>query len=222
MTKRIVALLLLATLVAAACSADDGGETASDETSIEDILGDPGDCIVVDMSVSPEKIDLLTDLARTFNGSGVEVDGECVFVRPQSKSSGLGAIPADRRAGTRTPKGPSPVIWSPASSAWGAIVDQRLTEAGRRADRRRGHAVHAHAARHRHARADGRGPRATPTSPSASPTSSSCRPAARAGPPSATPSGARSGSARPTPTSPPAGCPPSSPRATRPPARPRA
>ena len=91
MTKRIVALLLLATLVAAACSADDSGETASDETTIEDILGDPGDCLVVDMSVSPEKIDLLTDLARTFNRSGVEVDGECVFVRPQSKSSGLGA-----------------------------------------------------------------------------------------------------------------------------------
>ena len=42
----------------------------------------------------------------------------------------------------------------------------------------------------------------------------------RAGPPTATPSGARSGSARPTRTSRPAACPPSSPRPTRPPARP--
>ena len=129
MTKRIVALLLVATLAAAACSADDSGETASDGTSIEDILGDPGDCLVVDMSVSPEKIDLLTDLARTFNRSGVEVDGECVFVRPQSKSSGLGASLLTN-GWNEDAEGPQPVIWSPASSAWGAIVDQRRTEAG--------------------------------------------------------------------------------------------
>jgi Ca-activated chloride channel family protein len=129
MTKRIVALLLFATLAAAACSADDSGETASDGTSIEDILGDPGDCLVVDMSVSPEKIDLLTDLARTFNRSGVEVDGECVFVRPQSKSSGLGASLLTN-GWNEDAEGPQPVIWSPASSAWGAIVDQRRTEAG--------------------------------------------------------------------------------------------
>jgi len=129
MTKRLVALLLLATLVAAACSADDGDGTASDETTIEDVLGDPGDCLVVDMSVSPEKIDLLTDLARTFNRSGVEVDGECVFVRPQSKSSGLGATLLTE-GWDEDAEGPRPVIWSPASSAWGAIVDQRRTEAG--------------------------------------------------------------------------------------------
>ncbi len=129
MTKRVVALLLLAALVVAACSADDGDGTASDETTIEDVLGDPGDCLVVDMSVSPEKIDLLTDLARTFNRSGVEVDGECVFVRPQSKSSGLGAsLLTD--GWNEDAEGPRPVIWSPASSAWGAIVDQRRTEAG--------------------------------------------------------------------------------------------
>ena len=92
MTKRIIALLLLAALVATACSGDDGGESASDDTTIADILGDPGDCLVVDMTVSPEKIDLLTDLARDLQrADGAEVDGECVFVRPQSKASGLGA-----------------------------------------------------------------------------------------------------------------------------------
>ncbi len=129
MTKRIIALLLLGALAAAACSSDDSGESASDDTTIADILGDPGDCLVVDMAVSPEKIDLLTDLARTFNSSGVEVDGECVFVRPQSTSSGLGAALLTEDW-TDDAAGPQPVVWSPASSAWGAIVDQRRTEAG--------------------------------------------------------------------------------------------
>ena len=129
MTKRIIALLLLGALVATACSSDGGDESATDETTIEDVRGDPGDCLVVDMAVSPEKIDLLTDLARTFNSSGVEVDGECVFVRPQSKSSGLGAALLTE-GWDDDAEGPQPVIWSPASSAWGAIVDQRRTEAG--------------------------------------------------------------------------------------------
>ncbi len=129
MTKRIIVLLLLGALAATACASDDGGEAASDETTIADVLGDPGDCLVVDMAVSPEKIDLLTDLARTFNRSGVEVDGECVFVRPQSKSSGLGASLLTE-GWNEDAEGPQPVIWSPASSAWGAIVDQRRTEAG--------------------------------------------------------------------------------------------
>jgi len=128
-TKRIIALLLLGALVATACSSDGGDESATDETTIEDVLGDPGDCLVVDMAVSPEKIDLLTDLARTFNSRGVEVDGECVFVRPQSKSSGLGAALLTE-GWDDDAEGPQPVIWSPASSAWGAIVDQRRTEAG--------------------------------------------------------------------------------------------
>jgi Ca-activated chloride channel family protein len=112
-------------------STDEGdGDNATDDTTIEDVLGDPGDCAVVDMAVSPEKIDLLTDLARTFNRSDeAEVDGECIFVRPQSKSSGLGmSLLVD--GWDEDANGPRPVVWSPASSAWGAILDQRRSEQG--------------------------------------------------------------------------------------------
>ena len=128
------ALLLAAALLVAACSSsgDDDGNTgsSSDDTTIDDVLGDPGDCTVVDLAVSPEKIDLLTDLARTFNRSDeAEVDGECIFIRPQSKSSGLGASLLVE-GWNEDSQGPRPVVWSPASSAWGAIVDQRLTEQG--------------------------------------------------------------------------------------------
>ncbi len=131
MKKGLAAVFVLAALAAACSSGGEDGENAGpDDTTIDDVLGDPGDCLVVDLAVSPEKIDLLTDLARTFNGSDeAEVDGECVFIRPQSKSSGLGASLLVEGWDEQS-QGPRPVVWSPASSAWGAIVDQRLTEQG--------------------------------------------------------------------------------------------
>ena len=110
MKRSVLVLFVTLALAAAACSSNDGddGDSASDDTTIEDVLGDPGDCIVVDLAVSPEKIDLLTDLARTFNGSDeAEVDGECVFVRPQRKSSGARRHPAGRGLGRGRPRAPA-------------------------------------------------------------------------------------------------------------------
>jgi len=128
--RRLAVVAALVVLAGCSVGTDDGeGDSATSDTSIEDVLGDPGDCTVVDMSVSPEKIELLTDLARTFNESDAEVDGECIFVRPQTTSSGLGAqLLAE--GWDEDVSGPRPVVWSPASSAWGAILDQRLTEQG--------------------------------------------------------------------------------------------
>ena len=89
-------------------------------------------CAAIDMAVSPEKLELLTDLAQTFNQSDrAEVDGSCVKVVPHRMSSGLGAsllVDGWDEAAEGVPK---PVIWSPASSAWGAIVDHRLSEDGK-------------------------------------------------------------------------------------------
>ena len=113
---RAVAAIALVAVLAASCS------TGSDE----------GDCIVVDMAVSSEKITLLSELARTFNASDAEVDGRCVFVRPKSKASGAAAqLLVDGWPADPAIEGEQPVVWSPAASTWGAVVDQRLTEAGR-------------------------------------------------------------------------------------------
>ncbi len=119
----VVALVLLSGLILAACS------TGSDESGEAD-LGDPGDCLVIDAAVSPEKIDLLTNLAQTFNRSKTEVDGRCVFVNPKTKSSGA-AADLLAEGWDEAAEGPRPVIWSPAATAWGAITDQRLAEQGR-------------------------------------------------------------------------------------------
>jgi Ca-activated chloride channel homolog len=53
------------------------------------------------------------------------VDGECVFVRPARKASGAAADLIV--AGWPDPEanGPPPVIWSPAASGWGGIVNER-------------------------------------------------------------------------------------------------
>ena len=92
------------------------------------------DCITVDMEVSPEKVDLLTDLAKRFNDSDrADLDGECITVHVVSKSSGEGAsLLADDWPNPKA-NGPRPVVWSPASSAWGQVVNQRRADAGKKA-----------------------------------------------------------------------------------------
>lgn len=119
----LVAVLVVgAMLTGVACGGSDNPRAVDD-------LGDPGDCTVVDMAVSPEKIDLLTNLAQTFNRSKTEVDGNCIFVNPKSKSSGA-AMQALAAGWNPDADGPLPVVWSPAGSGWGAVLDQTLTERG--------------------------------------------------------------------------------------------
>jgi Ca-activated chloride channel family protein len=133
--KRVMSLLLLV-LLAAACSPEIGGQegpsSGEPQAVGEDVgLGDPGDCISVDMAVSSEKIDLLTDLARVFNGSDeAQVDGRCVFVRPYSKASGGAMTLLSEGWPNPEVEGPAPVVWSPAGSTWGAILNQLRADQG--------------------------------------------------------------------------------------------
>lgn len=98
--------------------------------SLGDSADGPGDCAAVYASVSSEKIQLMTELASEFNDDDFEIaDGTCVYVEVQSKASGLGAqLLVD--GWDETIEGPRPVIWSPASSAWGSVVNQRRSDAG--------------------------------------------------------------------------------------------
>ena len=133
---RLTAGLAVALLVigATACSGDDEDPSASVSDATDDAtdLGDPGDCVVVDLAVSSEKATLMTELARSFNGSdAARLDGgRCAFARPQTKASGLAADLLSTEW-DETAEGPRPVVWSPAASSWGAIVNQRRTADGR-------------------------------------------------------------------------------------------
>ena len=131
--RKAILLLVVAVMVLTGCSAVrelTGDEEATDGGG-DVALGDPGDCITVDMAVSPEKIDLLTDLAGEFNNGGeAEVEGRCVFVRPASKSSGLAMELLAQGWPDEAAEGPRPVIWSPASNAWGTILNQLRADEG--------------------------------------------------------------------------------------------
>src|SRR5690349_19474149 len=85
-STRTVALGLALALVAAGCG---GGGSDGDAADDPNGLGDPGDCTVIDIAVSSEKIDLMVALAKDFNASDeAELDDGCVFARPFSKASG--------------------------------------------------------------------------------------------------------------------------------------
>ncbi len=117
----VVVLTLLA-LIAAACSGS--GDTGSASGS------DGGDCITVPAAVSSEKIELLSELADDFNASGSEIDGQCVWVKVRSKASGGAATALAEGWDEAVDGGPAPVLWSPASSAWGEVLNQRLVDSG--------------------------------------------------------------------------------------------
>jgi Ca-activated chloride channel homolog len=121
----VASAVLLSVVLAVGC----GGQSPQPGDVAD--LGDPGDCVTVDMAVSAEKIDLLTDLARIFNGSSdARVDGRCIFVRPYSKASGGAMTLLSEGWPNPDIEGEPPVIWSPAASSWGAILNQLLAQQG--------------------------------------------------------------------------------------------
>jgi Ca-activated chloride channel family protein len=93
----------------------------------------PAGCAAVEMAVSPEKFDLLTELAGKFNNSDeATVGGRCAFVRVKRVASGGAAQLLVEGWRDEATNGPRPVVWSPSASSWGAIVNQRLADRGER------------------------------------------------------------------------------------------
>ncbi|MGQ0826131.1 MAG: substrate-binding domain-containing protein [Actinomycetota bacterium] len=115
-------------LLVGACASDEDSANSNDVEA----LADPGECVAIDVAVSSEKIALLTDLAEQFNGSDESDlgDGACAFVRVQSKASGGAMQMLAEGWPDETANGPQPVVWSPAASSWGAILNQRLADRG--------------------------------------------------------------------------------------------
>jgi Ca-activated chloride channel family protein len=130
MRRRAAALALFVTVVvmAAACTSSSDGNGRS----LDDALGGGnGECTGVDVAVSSEKIDLLTDLAKRFNDADAsKVAGGCVKVTVRSKASGAVADLLADGWPDEAANGPRPEAWSPASTSWTAILNQRLADKG--------------------------------------------------------------------------------------------
>lgn len=118
---RLKLALVAATLAVVSCTSTvDGPNSTSPDV--------PEGCVEVAAAVSPEKMTLLTGLAETFNATSPEFGGQCAAITIYRQSSGAAAQlltdgwPEDGSAG------PAPVLWSPASTAWGAVLNQRLSD----------------------------------------------------------------------------------------------
>ena len=126
MTRHVrpLAVLLCAAVVAAACSGGDEDAGGSGGGTFGD------DCLVVDVATSPEKLELLTDLADEFNGSDrAQLGDDCIGIRVQRKSSGAAASLL-ANGWDEEVEGPRPVLWSPAGSSWASVLDLQLEDAG--------------------------------------------------------------------------------------------
>ena len=123
---QVMVVVTACAAVLGACSVTPRGGTSGQITTGTLAPAPNGRCIGVDMAVSSEKIAVLTALAQDFNASkDAKLGGRCVQVRPYTKSSGAAATLL--AAGWPDPdtNGAQPVVWSPAASAWGAIVNAR-------------------------------------------------------------------------------------------------
>ena len=124
--RRLAAAIAAAGLLTSACMTVGGGDGTPDGGPD---LANPGDCAAVDVAVSPEKLELLGELANRFNEKDKGRD-DCAFVRIQRRSSGSGADLLSRGWPEDEAGAPQPVIWSPAARSWGAVVNQRLADRG--------------------------------------------------------------------------------------------
>jgi Ca-activated chloride channel family protein len=112
---------------AIAAATGGGGDDVADGSTT---TGVPPDCLAVPAAVSSEKVTLLTDLAEAFNATSPEVDGQCVRITIHRVASGLATSELAEGWSEADTDNPAPVLWSPASSAWGAVLNHRLSQSG--------------------------------------------------------------------------------------------
>jgi Ca-activated chloride channel family protein len=116
-------LLMLLALSTVACVPGTG-------TDVTGPLEVPSGCREIPVVVSSEKVTLLTRLGEAFNATDPEFAGECVAVTVHNKASGRAASLLAEGWPEDGSEGPAPVLWSPAGSAWGAVVNHRLSQNG--------------------------------------------------------------------------------------------
>jgi Ca-activated chloride channel homolog len=115
--SQLLILILAALAVAGVALVSAGGGDGGDDDA-GDGAGPvaPEGAVAVSFAYSPEKEKLLAPLIKRFNSERVRVNGRPVFVEGEVMSSG--EAEAEIATGER-----KPVIWSPASSLWGRLLN---------------------------------------------------------------------------------------------------
>src|SRR2546423_105790 len=90
-------------------------------------------CPAAEVASSPEKIGLVTNLADGFNGSKeakTAANGGCGRLHVDNVSSGAAEQQLADGWPTSETTVAQPVIWTPAASAWGAVLNDVLVNKG--------------------------------------------------------------------------------------------
>jgi len=82
--------------------------------------------ITVAITASSEKAQLMKQLAADYMARRPQVDGRCVQIQVTSKASGAAMAALAKPAGWQeSVDGPRPDVWTPASSGWVTLLEQR-------------------------------------------------------------------------------------------------
>jgi Ca-activated chloride channel homolog len=98
-----------------------GSSSEAATHAVKDCSGDP---ITLSLVASSEKAQLVKQLAAEYTATWHRVGGRCIRVVVSGKSSGE-AMAALARGWRPSTDGPRPDVWSPASSAWVRLLQQR-------------------------------------------------------------------------------------------------
>jgi Ca-activated chloride channel homolog len=111
-----VAAIFAILLILSGCSLPQDGQG---EPDAQGDFGDTGGCTPVLAAVSPEKVNLFTELSEQFADSAeAESLANCAVIQPYAVSSGEASRLLRTGWSEGTTASPRPVIWSPASSIW--------------------------------------------------------------------------------------------------------
>ncbi|MEV4376109.1 substrate-binding and VWA domain-containing protein [Streptosporangium sp. NPDC049644] len=120
----IVAIILAGALIVALrifVGANEPGGPGASEAGERPKACDDG--VTLTVAASSEKAELLRKIASGYSGRTVE--GRCADVVIETKASG-GALQALARGWDERQDGPRPDVWSPASSGWVTLLQQRV------------------------------------------------------------------------------------------------
>jgi Ca-activated chloride channel family protein len=120
-----VAILVAVVLIGGLRFLTTRGASSSDDGEVASAGGRcGGDELTLAVTASSEKAQLMKQLATAYTREGRAVGGRCVRVEVTSKASG-GAMAALAKGWDEATDGPRPDVWTPASSGWVRLLEQR-------------------------------------------------------------------------------------------------
>jgi Ca-activated chloride channel homolog len=121
----VVAILVAVVLIGGLRFLTTRGASSSDDGDTASAGGRcGGDEVTLAVTASSEKAQLMKQLAAAYMREGHAIDGRCVRVEVTSKASG-GAMAALVKGWDEAADGPRPDVWTPASSGWVRLLEQR-------------------------------------------------------------------------------------------------